>query len=506
MARNPISRALVTALTLGSLHLLVNHIGYFHRSHPAAFVDPEIGWPRKPAALTGEKATKPVESSVQIEWETARDGSGYKLFGISGFQSTVDVASINIKANPSSKESRPVLENLSIEFPTFSKLQLGSKAHDPVRRIEVPETSVTVEVAQTLATPNAAEIIFSGATTLRRLTESLDAFKHWAAGTGARFVIVVEPYGANGEDPGEPSGDEIIRAYAKEGIELDIVEAGGDWTGRYVSLLDILPSYIRPDTQWIGFIDDDTFFFSMHSVLHMLHKYDASEAQWVGTHSEYTPWLWGGGINCVGGAGFFLSTPLLKQIGGKSKDCLALANTHGDKALSLCIYKYTTTKLSVEHGLYQLEMFGDPSGFYEAVRPQPISTHHWKSWHQKDMAKISAVSRVCGDACILQSYRFADGWLMTNGYSIVKYSYSDKELASQNDFDMEHSWDNPGEEDGEESWRYSFAPLKPKDTGKTQFLLENIIEDVRTGTLALIYVKRIEAIAEAVIRVVWSRS
>ncbi|RYP04131.1 hypothetical protein DL765_010294 [Monosporascus sp. GIB2] len=81
---------------------------------------------------------------------------------------------------------------------------------------------------------------------------------------------------------------------------------------------------------------------------------------------EYTPWLWSGGINCVGGAGVFLSTPLLKQIGGKSKDCLALANSHGDKALSLCIYKYTTTKLSVEHNLYQLEMFGDPNGFYEA--------------------------------------------------------------------------------------------------------------------------------------------
>ncbi|RYP13820.1 hypothetical protein DL765_006692 [Monosporascus sp. GIB2] len=197
----------------------------------------------------------------------------------------------------------------SADFDQLLTLQLGGKAHGLVGSIEVPETSITVEVAPTLATPNAAEIVFSGATTLKRLIESLDAFKHWAAGTGVRFVIVVEPYGANGEGPDEPFGDEIIRAYAKEGIELDIVEAGGDWTGLYVSLLDILPSYIRPDTQWIGFIDDDTFFFSMHSVLRMLHKYDASEAQWVGTHSEYTPWLWGGGINCVGGAGFFLSTP-----------------------------------------------------------------------------------------------------------------------------------------------------------------------------------------------------
>ncbi|KAI1335720.1 hypothetical protein F5Y15DRAFT_239119 [Xylariaceae sp. FL0016] len=515
MSQQARSRWLVPALILSSFLFLGNYWRYLQSSPAGGIVSGDLkvndlNIVAEHPPFQDQVSIIPAAKFAQIEWGISEDDSSYEIMGIGGFRSHVEVASIDIKAKrTSTQQDPPVLERLPVDFPGFSKVDLYG---EPERTgiLDIPELKIEVNVAPPLPVPDASEIVFGGATTLNRLNDSLDSIRHWAAGTGARLVIVtpeveLPPTNDNDSTPRAPSAAEVIQAYAAAGIKLSVVESAGDWVERYVSLLDILPSHVRHDsTRWVGLIDDDTFFFSTRALLRTLHKYDAGLPQWVGAHSEYAPWLWAGGLNCVGGAGVFLSIPLLAQLRGKAADCLALSRTHGDKALSLCIYKHTTTKLSVEHGLHQLEMFGDPSGFYEAVRPQPLSAHHWKSWHWRDMAAVARVARVCGDACVLQSFRFADGWLMTNGYSVVRYGYSDEELAAQNEFDMEHSWDNPGDDDDDEgSWRYSLGPLRPKDRNKVQFQLARAVEDADRGTVTLLYVKRTKGIGEGVVQVVW---
>ena len=133
----------------------------------------------------------------------------------------------------------------------------------------------------------------------------------------------------------------------------------------------------------------------------------------------------------------------------------------GDRRISLCIYQYTPAKLTIDHRLRQLDMMGDVTGFFETGREPPLSVHHWKSWFHADMPKVASISELCGDTCLLRQWWFADGWLLTNGFSVVKYSTD----VDPFDKTMELTWES---HNGavHESYLHELGPLRPKDWNK----------------------------------------
>jgi hypothetical protein len=196
-----------------------------------------------------------------------------------------------------------------------------------------------------------------------------------------------------------------------------------------------------------------------------------------------------------GGAGIFLSLPLLKQLQPHLDNCSPRYHdyykTHevmdemmgknipngmtGDRALALCIYEHTLTKFTPSPDLHQLDLHGDLSGFYESGRAFPMSLHHWKSWHAVPMLPLVAVGSVCGDECPLMRWRLANGWWITNGYSLVRYS-EDYEKDRIDDIRMERTWQD---EWGE--YQHSLEPLRDRDWAKTSMRLVGALPDEGSG-------------------------
>lgn len=495
------------------------------------------------------------------------NGALYEIFGLRDFADEVEVATLNIKTTqpkPKEKVDKPLLLSppssgspglsqphyeseqtddkleqtsdepfdltaraassvstksldkiqhaLPIALPKFHPHRLDSPdfnitdlEHPPPG---IPPATISLDLPPPAPQPDASCLIFGVATTLDRMPDSLRNFRHWAAHTGARFVVLHEPRNTTLR-PGELTPEEIVDLYAEAGIEqLEMVERDAGWGERFVGLLGALNARMENGTQWAVLIDDDTFFLDLDVVLARLKKYDYEEDWYVGALSENKWNVNNGGLYAVGGAGIFLSRGVMATMAPHVGDCfprkdklIEMDLPGGDVLVGACIHRHTTTKLTREHGLFQLDLHGDVTGFYEAVRAQPVSVHHWKSWHHHDLPTIAAVSNKCGRACVLQNFRFQDGWQMSNGFSIVRYGYNETERAGQHPLAMEETWEETVWT-VEDSWQYSLAPLKRRDAGKVQYLNERT-EIGADGSVTVYYVRRVAGVGRGLIRVVW---
>lgn len=533
----------------------------------------------EPAALLfgRPRLSSPAQASL------AYNGPRFEIFGLGDFADEIEVATLNIKIAPpkhkpedtdadtdtdtenrpwnadphgdqrdqssyvataddltartasipvsSSANSLAALQHaLPIALPHFHAHRLDSPDFN-ITSLEhpppgVPPATISLALPPPAPPPDASHLLFGIATTLDRLPDTLRSIRHWAAHTGARFVVVHEPRNTT-QRPGEPTPTEVQAMYRAAGIaRLMLVERDAGWGERFVGLLGALHAHMAGaggdddhGTQWAVLMDDDTFFFDLDVVLARLAKYDYREDWYVGALSENKWNVNNGGLYAVGGAGVFVSRGLLETMAPHADSCYPTMTTTttttttttppetrpeipgGDVLVGECIHRHTTTKLTREHGLFQLDLHGDVTGFYEAVRAQPVSVHHWKSWHHHDLPTIAGVARKCGRRCVLQSFRFQDGWQMSNGFSLVRYGYAATARAAQHPLAMEQTWDEtvwtvP------DSWRYSLAPLKPRDADKVQFLNERttVGED---GSITLFYVRREAGVGKALVRVVW---
>lgn len=492
--------------------------------------------PEPGALLFGRPIPVPDQQQTPGELDRPR----FALFGIPDFAADVEATTLNIRVReedatpqiasiqgspafahghkpPKTRQERdqgddspsPHQRQLPIALPKLTRHDLADPSFNlsdldaPVPGM--PQASITLSfpaannIDSKKAPPDASKMVFGVATTLGRSPENLRNFQHWAAGTGARFLVVHEPW-----REGEPSPDEVTALFQDAGIEnLTLVEKDKGWGERFVGMLADLHDHMEAETEWAVLMDDDTFFFDMETVVGMLARYDTKAPWYVGALSDNKWNINNGGLYAVGGAGVFLSRPLLESMRPHADTCFPAEGTAegGDALLGACIHRHTTTKLSLEHGLHQLDLHGDATGFYEAARSQPVSVHHWKSWHHHDVPAVATVSRACGRACVLQNFRFQDGWQMSNGFSIVRYGYDEKELAAQHPEAMEHTWKLTAW-DIEDSWEYSLAPLKERDARKVQFLMERIVVG-KDGTVTVYYVRREDGVGRGLIRVVW---
>ncbi|KAL2013733.1 hypothetical protein VTN00DRAFT_1258 [Thermoascus crustaceus] len=255
--------------------------------------------------------------------------------------------------------------------------------------------------------PEAKHIIFELATSLERLDESLDAIANWAGGTYANIIAVIEPH----------PDEEYLDGYFSL---VKVLYKWSDW-----------PTV----TKWAAFIDDDTFFPSMANLVSLLEAYDFKGQHYIGGITEDFRQMYSWGYMGYGGAGVFLSIPLLAELNKHYDACNAVKDT-GDRRHARCIYTYTTTKLAWEHDLHQLDLHGDASGFYESGRPLPLSLHHWKSWFPVDMVELNEV---------------AWNWYLVNGFALIRYSTPPPELPGEGPLSMEKTWEDSvygGSDDG----------------------------------------------------------
>ena len=284
--------------------------------------------------------------------------------------------------------------------------------------------------------PNASHMLFGMSTTMERLEISMPYLQRWIAFTNARLVIVVT-------GPEEVTvGRKEMRALESRMRELGIaatlvrpVKKKDRMEGRYFSLVKLLWRYRSEATRWAVFMDDDTFFPSMTRLLAELEKHDASEQQYLGALSEEWWTVGRYSLMGLGGAGVFLSMPLLEILEKHHKDCLEETRSNaGDLRIYECIKWYGDTRLTHVSGLHQIDLHGDRSGLFESGR-NLLSLHHWKegwwdegnlgnfrpgrgSWFPMDAMHL--VADICA-GCFLQRWQFGNDTVLSNGYSIAEY-------------------------------------------------------------------------------------
>ncbi|KAJ5216260.1 uncharacterized protein N7498_002667 [Penicillium cinerascens] len=349
-----------------------------------------------------------------------------------------------------------------------------------------------VQVVQPPKMAVAPHIDFGVATSIGRLNESLDQFAHWAGYTRTRIFALIEP-----DETGE--GISYVKTKAENlGINLFITESEDDYLHRYFALIPLMKEHMREQTQWACIIDDDTFFLSMSALVDALAEYDHTKPMYIGGLSEGTPQIAVFGIIAFGGAGVFLSRPLLSELAAVYDECEQMTYT-GDRRIANCVYQYTTTRMTIDHRLHQLDLMKDASGFFESGREPPLSVHHWKSWFQADMPKLSVISELCGDTCLLRQWQFADGWMLTNGFSVIKYGFP----PGPGDLSMEMTWE-PHNGAVEESYLHELGPLRRKDEMKESFLLEDAVME-ENGRVRQWYVKRDSTLGDEVLELSWRK-
>ncbi|KAL2811134.1 hypothetical protein BJX63DRAFT_422613 [Aspergillus granulosus] len=326
--------------------------------------------------------------------------------------STVEYARLNIAVSRT-ENFTAFTDSFDVAIPSYRTVQLDTGASREIQSEKDCTTSVTIEAPVAPSPPDASHMIFGVATSLEKLEASLDAIAHWAGNTNARIIAVAEQGGSS-------TRARIQDRAATLGIRLTITQTEDEQLDRYFSLIHVLYQHRDDSTQWAVLIDDDTFFPSMTNLVSRLASaYDPSIPQYIGAMTEDLARISGTGYMAYGGAGIFLSLPLLSDLQHVFETCHAFKE-RGDRMLASCIYAHTNAKFIWERGLYQLDLRGDASGFFESGRPLPLSVHHWSSWFQADMVALGKVAAICGDECLLRRFHLSKDWFMVNGYSVIQ--------------------------------------------------------------------------------------
>ena len=114
---------------------------------------------------------------------------------------------------------------------------------------------------------------------------------------------------------------------------------------------------------------------------------------------------------------------------------------------------------------------------------------------------MSAVSSICGDACLLKRWKFSDGWYLVNGYSFIKYGDE-----TVDDGSIELTWDPstaPNRFEGVIRYEHSLTPIRARDDQKVTYRLEHVIQE-REQARQFIYRPR-QGLEDRVLEVLWTR-
>jgi hypothetical protein len=263
------------------------------------------------------------------------------------------------------------------------------------------------------------KLILGTATFLKRINQSLSEMSRWLANTDTELLVILRDKTPNVDDM------QTVMKLAED-LKMSItLISDTSMTGEAQSNFGLaihLQKALSDETQWVGVIDDDTFFPSLPRLLQTLAAYDPSLPWYIGGLTERRLGISREGFKAWGGAGVFFSRPLLTTLAENHQLCLPMAKKWGDALWRDCVLKVTspTVHLTRLAGLNQLDMYGNMAGWYES-NPNTLSIHHWKSWHRFPVPLAHLVTDVAGINTFLQRYHYSDNVVFTNGYSIVYY-------------------------------------------------------------------------------------
>lgn len=284
---------------------------------------------------------------------------------------------------------------------------------------EMPCDPIELDVPPPFPVRRYPELLFGVATSFARLVDSVPQLSHWLSNTGARLVAVIVD-----ADEHEADFGRLLAFFNDHGVDLSIARPQYTNLGvneQHFTVIRDLLRHSTPETKWVGIIDDDTFFPSLYPLSEVLLNQDHTVPAYMGGLSDSMDAIQQHGLMAYGGAGAFLSMPLVRQLEQNIEKCLRQSNTQqGDALLKNCIYSETDSRLTLIPGLNQLDIIGDPSGFYESGR-YPLSLHHWKTWHHAPVDHMAKAADFCG-GCFLQRWRFGEDTVLANGYSVAVYS------------------------------------------------------------------------------------
>lgn len=413
-----------------------------------------------------------------------------------GIGPEITYASRTIQYVPDARERKLITEVDDDLLPNeFAEIDINKKNSLPVGKplkLHVRQSPRPDQV-------DASSLIFGASTTFERFTsEKTSPIKEWTRWltdghghtNGAGLILALF----------NTSDAEIAHATEQLiGVGINATVVASDMTldmpGRYVSLVSMLYNHPTRDTRkYFALVDDDTFFPCLSALMDKLSNYNPSRPYYIGTFTERVDWMIGNRAPMAyGGGGIFLTAPVAREItrlpclDKDEKGEYVLKADQGDRLLYNCLRDHTEIRLTYLPLLHQSDQFGDSSGFYESGQ-QPLSVHHYKSWHHIHPDKMHIVADACGEDCVLQRFQFKDNFILSNGFSVAHY-------PKGIDFDpliMEGTFDNGAGDMKDVSLSYTFGGLR-KDLSKTGRKLAWELLDARRegdGRVRQIYLKR----------------
>ncbi|KAK0724519.1 glycosyltransferase family 31 protein [Lasiosphaeris hirsuta] len=352
------------------------------------------------------------------------------------------------------------------------------------------------------STANASDFMFGVSTSYKRFsdpkTSPVNEWTYWLtdgkgnSNGGKMLLMLVDASTSEMQD----ASDQLRGA----GIDVDVYRSDPSlvMAVRYLTLVPTMYNHPeRKNKKWLVTCDDDTFFPSFHALAERFNQYDHERPMYIGTLSEDVNNIARHGSQAFGGAGVFLSVPMAKIVTEKYNRCKSDEKVQesnsgwgpqGDILLRKCIYENSKTKLTLLHDLWQLDLYGDPSGFYESGI-KPLSLHHYRggSWHVAHPWHYTKVAHVCGEDCTMQRFQTADNFIIANGFSVAFYPQGI-------DFDVDQFERTFAAAPDDKGWNLDFMFGPQRDslhrTGRkiSWDLQESTVED--DGSVSQIYVRK----------------
>lgn len=322
---------------------------------------------------------------------------------------------------------------------------------------------------------DASTLLFGIVTTYSRLVASNASLLHdWSRwltdgrgqSNGAGLLLVL--HRASTSEVGHVSSklqelgiDATVRSSeVGAGAEVGGSSPDGDCTWSYLELLGRLALHARnifkekggtkrgKERKYLGLVDDDIFFPSMHGLLARLGDLDPAGNAYVGLPSEQADWTTteGGNVTMTyGGGAVFLTRPMAEAvskmpcarqpqkveqqagINGAPPELQTAANGAGaetgqwDERIYRCITAHHSSRLLIMPSLYTPDENTGDGGYESGLRP--LTLHHYRQRHQRFVpSRAHLIASLAGEGSFLQRFLFrGDGWVIVNGHSIAEY-------------------------------------------------------------------------------------
>ncbi|KAG9253685.1 uncharacterized protein F5Z01DRAFT_623703 [Emericellopsis atlantica] len=449
----------------------------------------ELGHPiLKPVSPDDHKTTDPVASSSHVMNCGADVDRLAKIRDRFKLDDEVEYLKryVRITREPIERQSRTFLPQRFLpEDDEGQGLQVLDLTKNMQHEQTCPEPlEIAVTQSPSPADADLSDFIFAISTNVKRMRDPLivDEWAFWLTNglgqsNGGKLLLRLI-------DASDPELTDAAQRLAEAGVDAQVSALDSrlhkEMAVRYLDLVPML--YFHPDSvnrKWLVLCDDDTFFPSAHSLVERAVKTHGSQA--------------------FGGAGVFISRPLAQVLSTVHETCKTRAKIRqsnsgwgpqGDILLRKCIYDNTDIRLSQLHGLWQFDIKGDASGFYESGR-SPYSIHHFKGgtkWHTTYPLNATKIAYTCGQDCPYQRFITEDDFIIANGYSIAQYPHGVEFNLDQ----VERTFRPQGMEK-EWNFDYMYGPQRPSLSGtgkKISWELGDAQANLEDGVTIQTYIRK----------------